>query len=410
MTLFLGLVFGLQPVQVAVGAGVTSVDVLLDGRPVAVVTAPPWTVSIDFGSLEPHVLLAVARDASGAEIGRASQRVNLPRAQAEASLALLPGSGGRNRVARLNWASTVRAKPLNVRVWLDGLRVMADDPSNLALPPFAPAETHVLRAEVSFAHDVVATAELVFAGMRSESAETDLTAVPVVFEGRVPREAEMNGWLTAAGRPVRVAAVDSGSGDIVVVRDEAAIPPLRKIRLPARSDRMLATGQRIWLCWPSTPKAAPGYDVFPLSPDYSPLQYLHKVLGEAKSPIKINRPRLADAVAAAGLWAAARNNPRVVLLIHAGSEDASHLGPETVRRYLRSLNVPLLVWAVDEGDGSRSAPWGDVETVRDAPGLKAASDRLLTAVSGQKIVWLEGAHLPQAISLSPQASFVSIAR
>jgi hypothetical protein len=413
VTLFLGLIFGIRPVEVTVGAGVKSVDIFLDGSQVAGLTAPPWTTPVDFGALEPHHLVAVARDPSGAEVGRVSQRINLPRAQAEASLALLPGAGGRDRAARLAWESPVRRTPNTVRVALDGVPMSFDDPSNIPLPPFAPAETHVLRAEVSFPGDILATVELVFTATRSEVASAELTAVPVIVKGGALREAEMSDWFTAGGRPARVAAIDAGSGDIVVVRDEAAAPPLRKIRLPALFDRVLGTGQRIWLCWPGTPKAAdaaPGYDVFPLSNELSSMHQLHPILGSAAWRVPLEHPRLADAVAVAGLWAAARNNPRIVLLIHAGSDDASQLRPEDVRRYLRSMNVPFFVWAPDRRSAKRAAAWGDVEIIRDAPSFLSASGRFLSTLSSEKIVWLEGTHLPQSISLSPKASTVSIAR
>jgi hypothetical protein len=413
VTLFLGLVLGIRPVEVSVGAGVASVDLILDGRPAVALTAPPWKAPVDFGALEPHLLIAVARGPSGAEVGRVSQRINLPRSQAEASLILLPGAGGRDRVARLAWASPIREKPLTVRVALDGVPVTTDDPSNIALPRFPPDGTHVLRAEVSFADDVVATTELIFTGVRSEAAQTELTAVPAIFKGRVPRESEMGGWFLAGGQPVSVVAVDEGSGDLVVVRDEPAAPPLARIKLHVLLDRVMEDGQRIWFCWPATKNAAdtaPGYDVFPLSPDYSPLHRLRRILSSVICPNKIDRPRLADAVAVAGLWAASKNNPRAVLLIHAGSDDVSHLSPETVRRYLRSMNVPLLVWAVDDRSASRASPWGDVAMVRDAPGFLSASGRLLSVLSSQRVVWLEGTHLPQSISPSPKASSVSLAR
>ena len=57
--------------------------------------------------------------------------------------------------------------------------------------------------------------------------------------------------------------------------------------------------------------------------------------------------RLADAAAVAGLQALAANRPRAVLVVLGEQpKDASRYDAETVRRYLESVRVPLVVWSL----------------------------------------------------------------
>ena len=88
-SLFLGLVLGVQPVDLVVGDGVARVELLHDGRACGEADEPPWSVPCDLGDvLAPHRLEAVAYGPGGDELGRASQWINLPRPEAEASVVL----------------------------------------------------------------------------------------------------------------------------------------------------------------------------------------------------------------------------------------------------------------------------------------------------------------------------------
>jgi hypothetical protein len=124
--------------------------------------------------------------------------------------------------------------------------------------------------------------------------------------------------------------------------------------------------------------------------------------------------RTADAVAVAGIQARTANQRRAVLLVLDGeTADASQYDPATVRRYLAAIHVPLYVWSVrklaDSADPAshasldRAAAWGEVQEVATFSDLTHAFDRLATDLPAQRIVWLDGRHLPQAITLSPTA-------
>lgn len=424
VTLLLGLVVGARPVEVQAAPAVAAVEFRLDGQLLVVLTAPPWKTDVDFGLPEPRELVAVARDAGGAEIGRAVQLVNVPHSLAEATLVLLPGTGGRGRVARLAWASAIGERPRRVDLTMDGRPLAATDLRRIALPAFREADVHFLRAVLDFGEGARATAELLFGGLRSDPSQSaleavhdttqvELTAVPAVFKGRPPKAAAMDGWFEAAGKPLRVDAVEDGPGEIVVVKADSAGPWLADLYASPHAGNwwyqvLLGDGQRLRFCWPGTRwpgRSAAGYDVFLRSMDYVGRRDVGRLLADVEVPAFPDPPRLADAVAVAAVSAASGNRPRAVLLLVAGPADASALPVAMVRRYLASIRVPLFVWAADR---SLASAWGKADVLTSIGDLKAALKRLTAAVEGQRIVWLEGRHLPKAISLSTAARNVTL--
>ena len=152
-------------------------------------------------------------------------------------------------------------------------------------------------------------------------------------------------------------------------------------------------------------------------------------LAHLRFPDDSDRPqRLADAVAAAGLGAAASGRRRaVVLVLGPGAEDASRFSPAEVRDYLALLGVPLAVWNVQvekveaqvrpEPDpmsptapasrprqGAAAEAWGPaVRSVRDLGGWLAAHRELDRALRRQRVLWVEGRPAPGTLSLAPAA-------
>jgi hypothetical protein len=414
VTLLLGLTMGVRPVEVAVGAGVAAVELRLDGRTVATLTEAPWKASVDLGlEPEPHELLAIGRDAAGVEVVRARQMVNMPRPPTEASLLLLPGSGGRARRGRLSWQSALGMPPERIAVTFDGRPVPLEPSHEIALPDYVPEQVHFLRADLDFPDNLVASAEIIFGGRDVDEARAELTGIPALFAGPPRTAADLDGAFLADGKPARVSAVEEGPGEIVVVRDEEARMPLVHMRTRLVFDLDLRPGQKIRFCWPVTRPAdevSESYDVFMRSGDLiAKSGGLHALLTIPKAPAVSKKPRFADAISVAALSASGRNRARAVVFLYGGSPDASRLAPEVVRRYLAKLRVPLYVWAVDGPSARKAERWGKVTLVRDYPDFLMAGRRLLDDVAAQRIVWVDGVHLPQSITLSPKASGIRIA-
>jgi hypothetical protein len=123
------------------------------------------------------------------------------------------------------------------------------------------------------------------------------------------------------------------------------------------------------------------------------------------------KPRVADAVAVAGLQATAENYRRaVVLVLGRDVEDASRYDPDTVRKYLASIRVPLFVWSLYGPNTPAAKRWGGAEDISTVSKMSAAVRKLRSELEAQRIVWLEGRHLPQAIALSPHAQGVDLPR
>ncbi len=215
------------------------------------------------------------------------------------------------------------------------------------------------------------------------------------------------------GKPVRVSAVEEGPGEIVVVRDEEARSPLSRSRTHIPFDLELRPGQKLRLCWPVTRPAdevSESYDVFMRTRDFGRESgSLHGLLTILNAPAVSKKPRFADAISVAALSASGRNRARAVLLLYGGSPDASKLSPEAVRRYLAKLRVPLTVWAIDGSSARKAVRWGEVVVIRDFPAFLAAGQKLLDEVAAQRIVWVDGVHLPQSITVSPNAKGIRIA-
>ena len=418
LTLLLGLVWGPQEIELAVGEGVALVEIRLDDEPVATLRAPPWVVVVDFGAPAPHHLDAIAWNARGVEIGRTRQRVNFPRPPAEAALMLLPGAGGSGRVARLTWENSIGGKPENVTLTFDGKALAAPDLERIELPAFAPERLHFLRAIASFPTGVSATAELTFGGRRHDDTGKALTAIPVRAPGgKLPAPEKMEGWFLANGVPLHALAVEQGEPYIVLVFDADGPTPFQQMQ----RDRLFATTSslrgkppvRILLAYPDSRRGARGqYEIFPRSYPILPGDGLLSLLAEVSAAGNERQcPRLADAVSAVALNAAEYSHPRAVVLVLTGNPDASVQSVRNARSFLSDLGVPLVVWTTSPAAPDAALDWGEARSVRTRGELRAAMKALDDILDEQRILWVEGSYLPQSIFPSLKAApGVTVAR
>ncbi len=431
VTLFLGLVLGPQPIEVAVAEGVARVEIRL-GDQLAVRLGPPsWTGEIDFGpELLPQRLEALAFDAAGEEIARAVQWINLPQDPAVAKW-VLDGEAG-SRVARLHWESVAGTAPIALRVSFDGRPLKVEDPNRIELPPYRPEQLHFLRAELDFEHNVTSVAEVTFGGTYGERLTTELTAMALIADGRRPPELEtLRHRLVAEGRKLEVVAIDRGSSGrgtsgrgpaeilMVVDRDFPRVMSDLWLRYQQRGWRrptlvttgLISSELRLRFVYPVAEhrQAVSGsYKLFPASQEYSDTA-LYPLLS-AMRPLE-GKQRLADAVAVAGLTAAGHRRRRtVVLALGHDPVDASDLDPGMVRRYLAALNVPLQVWYPGDELPASVAAWGEVKDVAEFRQLDGVFRDLKRRLDQQWVIWLDGVHLPQEVEFGEAVEGLRIAR
>ncbi len=421
VSLFVGLVFGIVNVQLAAGAGVDRVELFLDGRPIAQLRAP-FVAPIDLGcDPAPHELVAVAFDAKGRRLDQARQWVNRPRASAEAGFVLEPGPGGRGRIAQLTWRSLTGEVPRSISVTFDEQPVAVTDPSRIEIPAHDPQQVHSLRAELDFGGEVRATAEAIFGGPRRIEAFTEMTAVAVELDegGVLPPPELLAGWFEKDGVPLEVAAVEDGPADVVLVFEGSALERFRRsYRRPVvPTPSGLPDDFSYCFLFPvgqMTAQSTMVANVYPIS------RRLGRVDGATSwiagrlidGPVWTRKgQRLADAVAVASLAAAGQERRRaVVLILGPEAEDGSHLTPGEAMGFLEKLRVPLHVWSIGMKLSPEAAQWGGGRKIASARQLDVAIAELSEQLKRQRIVWVEGTHLPQAVTLSALATGVRLAR
>ena len=428
LTLFLGLTLGPQPIELTVTGPVAAVELLLDGAPAGRLTGPPWKGQIDFGtSLVPHEVVARTLDSQGNEIGRVQQWVNLPRPPAEVDILLENGPAGRPVAARLTWQSLTGESPSAIGLTFDDRPLVLAPDGRAQLPAWNPETIHVLTAELRFSGALTARRDVVFGGQYGDQVSMELTAVPVRLRPgkELPPPDRMQGWFRAGGRPLTVAAVDEGPAELLVVRDLAAQSAVDRMARGTTSSKMMDMSpepRRFYMTldkkdavrflWPvarTVSGANLPAELFDISRDFSAedgglLWLLAHYVSRVDDP---SRQRLADAVAVAGLQALYASRRRAVLLVLSEQlTDKSRSDPALVRRYLEAIRVPLVVWTFGDPTAPAAAAWGRAEDVSSQNKMRKAFTRLEEVLSSQRIVWIDGRHLPQTIELSGDAAAV----
>ncbi len=429
LTLLLGLIVGSQPVEVAVGDGVAAVELRLDGRTIARREAPPWRFDCDLGrDLAPHELVAIARDAAGAELGRVRQWVNYARSSHEAAVVLEPardaaGAAGPPRHGRVVWAAAGRRKPIAIQLAFDGQAVPVDGGGGFELPGYDLAEIHLLQAEVLFAEERTATAETVFGGVHGEQLTFSLTAVPlIVADGHeLPAAAQLGGWLTAGGGETLTASPAAAEGSaVLIVRDNHVDGQLKRLTQRRRSQwfskrgKVLADGdEALFVITTQLPQDPTGlfrtYAAEPGDVKAGLWSLLHHRYPKISQP---GRQHLWWCTALAGKRVADSKRPRaVVLVLSKKPKDYSSLAFEQARSYLARLRVPLFVWAPEEETFSRLGVEPPALTRYGADGMGELFADIAASLAAQRMVWVEGEYLPDQIRLSDAApDWVRLAR
>lgn len=425
LSLFFGLITGRYPVEVAVTGPVAAVEILIDGRSAAQMEGPPWKTVVDFGpGLLPHEITAQALDAEGHVVSEARDWVNLPHSQVKADIILEGGGDGTApKAARVLWANLQGQKPRSVTLTFDGLPVPLDGDGRATLPPHDLKSIHVLTADVELSPLRSLRRDLAYGGEFGSEVSTELTGVPVrARQGAMPPPEKLGGWLTVTGgggEALSVVAVEEGPATLYVVRSPSVNEAQKLARKGRGSTRSLKLNKddRIRFLFPFTQRFQAGEevtDLFEISPPFEPRQgslpYLVQQVVRSEPPGKkpqfdLSKRRIADAVAVAGLEAVKENRRRAVLLVLSGNEeDDSGYDPATVQRFLSALRVPLYVWYLEKpAPGSPTAAWtGGVDASFVANVVESAT-AIREDLRSQRIVLVDGRHLPQEISLTPAA-------
>jgi len=385
VTYTIGVLIGLLPILVDLGASGAPAQVLLDGRPVCSVTAEAPGCVADLGTVPRIHLLELLR--SGGSDGAGSERVstwiNRPGVRPEVHASVDCNGATRACGFRISWGHPGKLDPSRLIVTLDGKTEYSTARSFIQSKFPGPAAPQVATVEAVFSDGSRAMETRLLQGSYPESAEASLHAVPVsVPPGPISKELEeklsSEGW--------KVHGVERGTSVISFVVQPFSLaawqanPPetraARALAGPKLADRLVEVAANEMLTsinyGPSTP--------------YRAADWLGGLFRISMAPS--HRFRMADAVAAAGFALGGSTGRRAVVLILGDPvEDLSAISVADARRYLRETLVPLIVWRVGPSgpdgwpEGTRiSSP---TELVRECNLLPVELDR-------QRIVWLEG--------------------
>jgi hypothetical protein len=412
VSLFLGLMFGSRPVEVVVGEGVAAVELRLDGQRVDLIRQAPWVMACDFGpNITPRLLEAVAFDAQNRELGRVRQWLNLPQASAVLNAVLGPREEGGARVARLSWESSAGAEPKSVVAFLDGTPLAVPDPHRIELPSVDESQFHLLNVEMEFENRVTSRVDLTFGGSYADEVNTEITALPIEAVGKLkqaPTVAGVQGWFLEDGKTLRVVAVEKEQMELVFVMDRPFgrfFGPGERRKIPKALH--LTDEHRIRFV-ASIPTQSQGvgstFELFPISRTYGKeFGDLYRLLSGMGRPPQNSPAQPTSAVAVAGLAAYESRRRRAVVLIP--SERHTQDGkvtPAQVRSYLEDLHVPFFVWEPERKPSEQFAAWGKPRPAGTIKDLAAAFEEINRILDRQWVVWIDGKHLPQRISLSSE--------
>jgi hypothetical protein len=427
LTLFLGLVSGKQDVELRADSSIASIRIMLAGQEIARVTQPPWRTEIDLGrELVPRELQAIGYDATGKEVGRASQALNVPHESAEVDIEL-QRSGAFPDGAQLRWRNLEYASPKSATVTFDGAPLRVDSEFRVRFPKTDWARPHIVDAMMRFADGLVARHEAVIDGVTfSDTARAELTPT-LLTEIRTPHPSSFDACFSIDGASVRAAAVEKENAIAIFVRDpdasetiQAIDPALRSINVHTRREvsswiRLDGdTAQQIF--WPIASRYDSGSRekslLFRRTMEMVPAEGIMSLLvGEAPFDRNVGAKMYADAVAVAGVSAMASGRRRAVVLVLNERADASRSSPATVRRYLASIGVPLFVWSPTPASPDATARWGTIDDISTVDHLRAAVARLKQTLAAQRVAWIHAdAFSALRVKADERCGFATVAR
>ncbi|HSP15283.1 MAG TPA: hypothetical protein VLV78_11075 [Thermoanaerobaculia bacterium] len=401
LSLFLGLVAGVQQIDLRADPSIKSIRISLGARELATLQRPPWHAVVDFGAdLVPRELTAVGFDSEGNEVARTTQVVNLKRPLAEVAISVKQ-ENGEPAVVELTGRHLQFIQPDRATVRVDD-QALRMEGFTAHLPNLDPKRPHVISAEMRFQDGAVARREVVLTGWNSYLAGSEMTPV-VITRTSEKKAAALDGCFSVDRTNLNTGTVERTNALVVFVKDPDASEAQKTLRL---SDMMMHDGLRtrrettldadstIRVVWPITQEFKEGNAESVLFENSNDLDALHMPVSTVlamRFPVRHfeDKPRqFADAVAVAGLQTILPARRRAVVLVLSDEPDKSIYKPAVVRRYLQSIGVPLFVWSLSGPRPDLADSWGEVLDVSRHPGLRDAVSRLRETLDRQCLVWL----------------------
>jgi hypothetical protein len=415
-----GLVVGEQTIEVGFDASEGPVVLYLDGEPVCSPPASRPQCRVNLGEAPlVHLLELVQRGHDGGDIATARRWLNRPGREAELSILLEHGPSIAFCTGRAQWFHPDKLDPIDLDVTDNGRPLLVGDDRQTFRFPCSDSDLPRVITGSAIFPDGRRAETVAVSGIFGSGVEASLTSVALVAPGsRAPPCAAI-----ASSGVVGIEPVENSDFEVVFVLDPSAnyqylmSTGWSKVRLPTgssvkvnpdyfmhqsssggaepkdswrRAVRSLVAAEKMWLVLPDEKlQRANG---FGRGKD-SWLQLLFQ-FGSSEAD---RAPRIADAVAASGLVAAAGPRRRAVVLILGKKSgiDASQFSPQHARDYLAEVGVPLFVLrsGKPEDDG-----WPPGMQVKNMEAMATSLEYVRRSLDQQCIAWFEGDVSPARVS------------
>lgn len=390
LTYPLGVVVGLIPVVVELGAPPRPASLRLDGRPVCRITAAAPGCSVDLGPApRVHLLELVRQDAEGHVIERAVRWVNRPGAsEAEVQTRTHCEETSSRCTVRVGWAHPDREDPKKIVISVDGRPVPVPKKRELGLDVVAARGT-VLTVDLVFPDGRRATHASVLGGRMHGDEESSLASTVEESSCGPAGPGEAFARREQAGDSVR--STERGEGVLVFVVEPAAYGALVELLgsrfATDRSEERAALDKILKNASFTSHLVVAGASLWHGELPRKDPPALDSLL-ESLDAAVLRPVRLADGIAAGAFLAGTPGLRRLAVAILAeGAADESTLDAAAVRAYLGEIGVPLAVWRLRD---AKRPEWPDGPRVKSLADFRAvllgARDRL----DCQAVVWSEG--------------------
>jgi hypothetical protein len=391
LTYPVGVVVGLFPVVVELGAPPRPATLLLDGRAACAFEQAGSACVVDLGPApKVHLLELVRKGPAGNVVERAVRWVNRPgAAEAEIQTRTTCEPAADTCEVTVGWAHSDRLNPRSIRVTLDGRRVSLPVNRTLVVPARTARGT-LLTVDLAFPDRSRAFHAGAIGGRVRGDEGADLTAI---LHDRACEEGAADGVLRRyAGAGLSLRAFEpgdwGGNWEVTFVAEPQVGPLLSG----------LFAGPKRWSVPDGVAGALDGATALTGIVANDELQE-GDLLQKGKAGHWVERllaaigrgpgigQRTADAAAAAAFHAGAAPRRRaVVLLLGESAVDTSRLPVEGARRYAAEVGVPLEVWNLTLAD---RPGWPRDRVILTADGLEEALRNLRRRLSCQGIAWVE---------------------
>ncbi|MFV2072628.1 MAG: hypothetical protein ACC742_08250 [Thermoanaerobaculales bacterium] len=416
LTFPIGLVTGEHLIEFDFGPSGKPAELYLDG---AIVCSPDPAnprCLVDLGEApRVHLLELIRRNGAGDVVARAKRWINRPGQEAELAMRLVDRSPQGICGGRVIWLHPLKRHPVLLEVTHNGRRLrIAEDGRSFAFPCPDPGEPNMLVTSAVFPDGSRAAAVTMTGGFGGRE-EVTVTALPLV--GRDPGPTSCV-TVTAGLGPSATAVEDTGF-EVVFVLDpfasyrglvDSAGSHAPRGNAWRRSGASLFDAEKIWFVTPDAELrrmnafGSNAYRSFQKSSGRA--NWLHNLFDVGMRPLR-DGIRLADAVAASGLVAAAGPRRRAIVLIlgNRAERDDSLFSAEQAQAYLAEIAVPLLVIRTGK---VRDDGWPTGVKVHNMQSMATTLGALKERLDRQCIVWFHGEQslrrigdaLPQGVEIA----------